>query len=230
MMRLPHLARIGLAWATMVLSAPVLALALPAPARADTACSDAAREAERSAGLPSGLLSAIGHVESGGRPWSVNSGQQGVRFGTRDEASSYVQGLLDQGRRIIDVGCFQVDLYYHPEAFARWQDGLDPQINAAAASRILQDLHARTGDWNQAVALYHSADPLRGTPYMQAVLRSWTGTGADASPLPAWSDPFTILASAQASGIMVWTPTGSQSGSRTRTGRASHGLPRIITP
>ena len=89
---------------------------------------------------------------------------RGVRFGTRDEASSYVQGLLDQGRRIIDVGCFQVDLYYHPEAFARWQDGLDPQINAAAASRILQDLHTRTGDWNQAVALYHSADPLRGTP------------------------------------------------------------------
>ena len=227
MMRLPHLARIGLAWATMVLTAPVLALALPAPARADTACSDAAREAERSAGLPSGLLSAIGHVESGGRPWSVNSGQQGVQFASRDEASGYVQGLLATGRRIIDVGCFQVDLYYHPEAFARWQDGLDPQANATAASRILQDLHARTGDWNQAVALYHSADPMRGMPYMQAVLRSWAGgTGAGASPLPAWRDPFTILVSAQAAGITVWTPAGVQGRSR----RSSPGLPRIITP
>nr|WP_321985760.1 transglycosylase SLT domain-containing protein [uncultured Lichenicoccus sp.] len=221
-MRLPHLASIGLAWAV---------LALPSQALADTACSDAARDAERTAGLPSGLLSAIGHVESGGRPWSVNSGQQGVQFTTRDEASGYVQNLLDQGRRIIDVGCFQVDLYYHPEAFARWQDGLDPTVNATAASRILQDLHARTGDWNQAVALYHSADPMRGTPYMQAVLRSWGGgTGADASPLPAWSDPFTIMVSAEASAITVWTPVGAHGAPGGRTRRALRGLPRIITP
>ncbi|WP_428377998.1 transglycosylase SLT domain-containing protein [Lichenicoccus sp.] len=222
MMRLPRLARISLAWITLV---------VPNQAFADTACSDAARDAERSAGLPSGLLSAIGYVESGGRPWSVNSGQQGVQFTTRDAASSYVQGLLDQGRRIIDVGCFQVDLYYHPEAFARWQDGLDPMVNATAASRILQDLHARTGDWNQAVALYHSADPMRGMPYMQAVLRSWSGgAGTDAPPLPAWSDPFTILVSAQASAITVWTPEGAQNGARGRNRGTPRGLPRIITP
>ncbi len=224
-MRLPRIGRlawIGLTWATLLVSTQALA---------DTSCSDAARDAERSAGLPSGLLSAIGHVESGGRPWSVNSGEQGVQFTTRDEASSYVQSLLDQGRRIIDVGCFQVDLYYHPEAFARWQDGLDPTVNASAASRILQDLHARTGNWNQAVALYHSADPMRGMPYMQAVLRSWSGgTDAGASPLPAWSDPFTILVSAQATAITVWTPGGAQNGTLGRNRRTPRGLPRIVTP
>jgi hypothetical protein len=202
-------------------------------------CEKAAAIVEQDAGLPLGLLQAIGRVESGrwdavhgqlaGWPLSVNAGSVGRQFSNRDEAVTYVQDQLASGRRLIDVGCFQIDMFYHPDVFADGRDVFDPNVNAVAASRILQDLHARTGDWNQAVALYHSADPARGTPYLQAVLRSWAGRFASSAVVatpPDHSDPFTILVSTRASAVAVWAPTEVPD----RPARRRSGLPVVITP
>ena len=115
------------------------------------------------------------------------------------------------------------------EAFLDWQDGFDAQANAAAASRILQQLHAQTGDWNRAVALYHSADPERGDPYLRAVLSSWTrkfeNNSADTT-IADRVDPFTILAGPDLARIVVWAPNGIQGGLAPRR----QSLPAVITP
>ncbi len=86
-----------------------------------------------------------------------------------------VRSLQAQGIRLIDVGCFQVNLFYHPEAFKSLEDAFDPAINAQAAAKFLRSLYDNSADWETAVAHYHSADPALGQPYMHQVLQSWRG-------------------------------------------------------
>ena len=207
-----------------------------ARAGATTGCEQAAALAERNAGLPARLLQAIGRVESGRRdpssgqiagwPWSVNDGQRGRQFGTRDEAVAYVRDQIASGQRLIDIGCFQIDLFYHPEAFEAWQDGFSPGANAAAAARILADLHARTGDWQQAVALYHSADPARGLPYRDAVMTAWQGTRSPQIETVRPDDPFIAWTSGFPRRVAVWVPSQVQIDGAGGLRR----LPRVITP
>lgn len=206
-------------------------------------CQDAAHAAEISNRLPSGLLAAIGRIESGGqggRNWSVNANMagSGQHFASADDAEQYVQGLLAVGHRMIDVGCFQVDLFYHPDAFLHWQDAFDSQVNAEAAAHILQRLHDRTNDWYQAVALYHSGDPERGQPYLRSVLDAWNGitragvTGEPGITMPprVFADPYVVMSSLSAVHLVVWTPDGSHDIARAGQSVRVSGEPRIITP
>ena len=97
--------------------------------------------------LPAGLLAAIGTVESGrgglgsmqrvAWPWSINAGGRGLYVPSKAAAVMTVRSLQAAGLRTIDVGCFQVDLFYHPEAFATLDAAFDPETNSRAAARIL---------------------------------------------------------------------------------------------
>src|SRR5207248_147780 len=60
--------------------------------------------------------------------------------------------------RYIDVGCLQVDLTLHRQAFASLEDAFDPVANADYAARYLSDLYRDEAErnWNVAVGLYHS--------------------------------------------------------------------------
>ena len=199
------------------------------PAAAEASCLDAASAAEIRNRIPAGLLKAIGHVESGGWSWSVNGNDAlpGRHFADVDAARRYAQGLFHAGRRMVDLGCFQVDLFYHPEAFGSWETAFDDDANADAAAHILSRLHARFGDWNQAVASYHSADPTRGQPYLQSVLAAWTEHfDISGTTLPSPADPYVIMA-VPVPGLTIWDPSGRMA-SASRKG--STGLPRIIAP
>ncbi len=138
------------------------------------------REEARS-GLPHGLLQAIGRVESGRRdpdglveawPWSINAAGQGFFAPSAEAAIAKVAALQASGVRSIDVGCFQVNLLHHPDAFASLAEAFDPAANARVAARILL-AGQQGGHWEMAVARYHSATPEFGFPYAQAVYASW---------------------------------------------------------
>lgn len=195
-------------------------------------CLDATRGAELRHGIPAGLLAAIAHVESGNRAFSVNGNGRGPgrQFDTIEAATQYVQGMLATGNRLIDLGCLQVDLLYHPDAFRQWQDAFDSDLNAEAAAGILSQLHDRTGDWRQAVALYHSADPARGQSYLRLVTAAWGDGGAlmDADASPSAADPYVIEASST-SGVAVWLP-GMTGLPRQASNGSTRRLPRVITP
>lgn len=106
-----------------VIAPATLAPATIAPAGmlqpARSACEQAGRQAETAAGLPQGLLLAIGRVESGrysatlGRvapwPWTVDIAGTGVLFATRAAALTAVRTALASGQSNIDAGCFQVN-------------------------------------------------------------------------------------------------------------------------
>jgi hypothetical protein len=146
-------------------------------------CRAAITEAERGANLPRGLLQAIGRVESGRRdpetgqfapwPWTINAEGEGKYFPTREAAIAHVRQLQARGVRIIDVGCMQVNLHHHPNAFASLEQAFDPLTNARYAARFLTELNAGRGDWRQAAGHYHSQTPERAVPYREKVLAAW---------------------------------------------------------
>ena len=129
------------------------------PARPIVDCRSAATSFERSAGLPSGLLLAIGQIESGRTdpvtnrtdpwPWATNHAGEGHYFASAQEAIAWVTAQQAIGIRSIDVGCFQVNLHYHPDAFADLTEAFDPAANARYAAALLNRLHEQgeAGRW-----------------------------------------------------------------------------------
>lgn len=141
-------------------------------------CRAAIMAAERAAGIPTQLMAAIARVESGRRdaqgvvqpwPWTINAEGVGSTYNSKAEAIAAVQRLQASGVRSIDVGCMQVNLMYHPDAFATLDQAFDPAANARYAASFLTRLHGQTGDWTKATAAYHSATPELGERYQRKV-------------------------------------------------------------
>ncbi len=157
---------------------------LPLPGAGDGAlCRAATEQAERESGVPDQLLTAISRVETGqadpltGRreawPWSINVEGAGHSYGSKAEAISAVREFQQNGARSIDVGCMQINLLQHPDAFSSLETAFDPGANARYGARFLSDLFAQTGSWPHAVAAYHSQTPGIGESYQWQVLQAW---------------------------------------------------------
>ena len=148
-----------------------------------TLCARHAAEIEIREDLPPHLLSAISKVESGrwvasrrtvsAWPWTVTSGGKGRFYATMDEALEAVLALRASGRRNIDVGCMQVNLLYHPDAFEDMRAALDPARNIAYAADLLRRLKSEARSWPKAIAYYHSRKNSRNGPYRRKVFRFW---------------------------------------------------------
>src|SRR6185312_3562353 len=146
-------------------------------------CRQAIDAAERAHGVPAKLLAAIGRVESGRRdplsgkwnpwPWTVNADGQGCFFDNRAQALAAVRAMQARGIRSIDVGCMQVNLQQHPEAFTTLEQAFDPAANANYAARFLNELFLQSGSWSKAAGLYHSATPGIGSDYQRKVMAVW---------------------------------------------------------
>jgi hypothetical protein len=223
----------------------IAALAVAGVARADVlpgnACMAAGHDAEQGSALPSNLLISIGMVESGRTdpltghkapwPWTVNADGQGQYFENKADAEAFVRFAEASGAHDIDVGCFQISLQSHPDAFATLDDAFDPAHNAAYAARFLTQLKAQTGSWNTAIADYHSALPDLGLPYQRLVLAAWKRMGdlplglgddvAEASYIPP--DNSIVLQSAAAKRVHVYSMLDENSLP------SRPGLPRVIT-
>ena len=179
-------------------------------------CAQAGTLAEQRFGIPDGLLRAVGLVESGRTgpdgvtaawPWTIDAGGQGHFLGDRAEAVATVRALYDAGTTSIDVGCYQVNLFHHPTAFASLDEAFDPTANALYAARFLSELHAREGSWEAAVAMYHSAVSTHGLPYRDRVFAAW-GNAVPARPaLVAYGMRVVIpVAAGTAPGVIVLRP------------------------
>lgn len=170
----------------------------PDDAAAWSLCRGAIAAAEPGSGLPPGLLGSIALVESGrgdprsGRvapwPWTYNAEGEGRFLPSRAAAVAEVSALLARGTRSVDVGCMQVNLAHHPNAFASLDHAFDPERNVRYAIRFLLDLRARTGNWAQAIAQYHTGEVVRGLAYHRRVALARLGAawaaGGGTVPLP----------------------------------------------
>jgi len=138
---------------------------------------------EREYAIPTHLLSAIASTESGRFheglgmklpwPWSINANGKSYFFDSKEDAISAVRKLRARGVQSIDVGCMQVNLYHHPEAFASLNEAFEPQNNIAYAASFLRSLYDEGGSWKRAAGNYHSRTPSLGAEYVGQVYDSW---------------------------------------------------------
>lgn len=143
-------------------------------------CRSAIQQADTGSGAPANMLMGIGRVEAGRPdpvtgtvhpwPWTINAEGQGHFFDTKAQAITFARQLQQRGVRSMDVGCMQVNLMHHPNAFRDLEEAFDPPANARYAARFLKELRDKTGSWETAAAWYHSADPKEGEPYRARVL------------------------------------------------------------
>ncbi|MBK1671553.1 hypothetical protein CKO28_26500 [Rhodovibrio sodomensis] len=187
--RCPAVTRLA---AAGLLVASLLAVLAAAPARADSApggdawavCAAATDAAEAiRPDLPAHLLGALAKVESGrwhagskarlAWPWTVMAEGRGRYLPSRAAAVAEVRELQARGVTNIDVGCMQVNLHWHGQAFDSLQQAFDPAYNVAYAAAFLLDLRASENSWTKAIGVYHSRTPKFSGPYRSKVFRHW---------------------------------------------------------
>lgn len=178
----------------------LLLLAAPSVQAQDAeACNAAFPAAESRWQIPKGLLSAIAQVESNRWPWIIDAAGTAHSFASKAEAEAAVASLTAQGLRNVDVGCMQISLLHHPDAFASLSQAFDPASNIDYAARFLAGLHRLSGSWDAAIARYHSATPALGEAYRHRVLAAWHGETLAASN----ERGFTVENSF---GLRIWRP------------------------
>ncbi len=183
MLRLPFGIRSIIVFALLALLAPLAAVPARAAMEDSALCRDAIAGAESGYDIPSQLLMAVALVETGRWdeaaqrvvpwPWTVYAQGKGYYFTTAAQAAAEVERLRALGVRNIDVGCMQVNLYYHSNAFPDLDAAFDPTSNVAYAAGFLVDLYAAKRSWAGAVALYHSTTPKYAKPYRKKVIKAW---------------------------------------------------------
>ena len=107
-------------------------------------------------------------------PWTVTAEGKGRYFDTKAAAVAEVRALKARRIRNIDVGCMQINLFYHPDAFADLEAALDPASNVAYAASYLKNLRLSQGSWTRAAGAYHSQNPTLGSAYRARVMRLWS--------------------------------------------------------
>jgi hypothetical protein len=143
-------------------------------------CAAALRDAEQRYHLPPALLASIAKAESGRPitllvdirpwPWTIDADGIGLFLDSKAAAVAWVRQQVSR-HRFIDVGCMQIDLHYHPGAFASLDEAFDPAANADYAARLLTSLYRGEagGSWDIAVGLYHSHTSLLAAQYRDRV-------------------------------------------------------------
>ncbi|MDE1148132.1 MAG: transglycosylase SLT domain-containing protein [Azospirillaceae bacterium] len=137
----------------------LVAAGLAGAAPAHAACLDHILQAEKEAGVPSGLLLAVALVESGqsisSEAYAVNV-KGNVHFApTPSAAAKYLRDPKGNLRQDVTAGCMQLSLSDHKAAFRPVEKIVDPKENVEYAARMLARLRATAGSWAAAVARYN---------------------------------------------------------------------------
>lgn len=177
----------------MILAAAVISMAVsPAfsqnniPREQDSAsdndCESLTKIVEKTFALPTGILTSISRVEAGrvtdngeqrAWPWTINHAGKGVFFDTKDEMLEYVSTHLDDSDQNIDIGCMQINHFWHGDQFVDLDEMADPFTNIVYSAIFLTDLKATHESWDQAIRHYHNANPNQNAPYVEKVYAVW---------------------------------------------------------
>ena len=157
------------------------------PVAQSAQCGAAIAATEQRYLLPAGLLASIAKVESGrpitsaadvrAWPWAIDAEGRGLFLDSKPAAVAWVEQAHARHVRVIDVGCMQVNLFYHPAAFADLEQAFDPAANTDYAARFLLSLYhgPAGGSWPVAVGLYHSGTPELADEYRARVAATGAG-------------------------------------------------------
>jgi soluble lytic murein transglycosylase-like protein len=150
------------------------------------------REMTRASGkydVPLGVLYAVGLTESGRKeslqPFAMNIEGKPYFAASSAEAVRKFDEARAGGAKLIDIGCMQINWYFHGEHFRSVAAMFDPKLNVDYAARFLTTLRRKEGSWTLAVARYH-AGPNNNPAQKRYVC--------------------TVIANMVATGFGTWTP------------------------
>ena len=184
------------------------------------ACDSAAQTAALKYGVPPEIMLSIVRVETGRGedkmpwPWTINSDGKGYWFETRQAAIAFADKKLAAGSDDFDIGCFQINLRWHPDAFLSLEDAFDPNANAYYAAQFLVSLFQTEGDWKSAVAAYHSRSAAQAKSYIAQIEAAYANhilpSDKDVEPSPPEADVpqnrFPLLQPGESSGFGSLVP------------------------
>lgn len=131
----------------------------PAAAAPDL-CEREMAQAARKYGVPLGILFAVGLTETGigGNlsAYALNLEGENVYSLDREQAIERFKAARASGKKLIDIGCMQLNWYYHGERFASVEEMFDPHKNVDYAAHFLKELKESEKDWTLAVARYNA--------------------------------------------------------------------------
>ncbi len=134
--------------------------AVPLAAQPADLCEKEMTRAASKYRVPLGILFAVGLTETGinGRlhAYALNLEGNVVYSPGKPQAIERFSAAKAAGMKLIDVGCMQLNYYFHGENFSSAGDMLDPHRNVDYAARFLSELKRREGSWTMAVARYNA--------------------------------------------------------------------------
>lgn len=155
----------------------------PAAAESRNVCEREMVAAARQYHVPLGVLYAVGLTETGRRnslyPYALNI--EGIaRFPrSASAAKADVLAARKEGKKLIDIGCMQINHHYHGKQFRSVEHMLEPRANVQYAAKFLKELRQSQGSWTMAVARYHAGpdnDPAQKR-YVCKVIANMVATG-----------------------------------------------------
>lgn len=94
-------------------------------------CEREIRIAAAKYGIPEGILYSVGLTETGRKgslqPFALNVEGKALFADNMGEAMQLFQKAKQGGAKLIDVGCMQINHYFHGEAFQSVEDMFEPQ-------------------------------------------------------------------------------------------------------
>lgn len=139
--------------------------------------------------IPVNVLYAVGLTESarGSRlePFAINVEGQAQFSSSLAEALQKVRAAQARGAKLIDIGCMQINHYFHGKQFPSLEAMFEPARNVDYGAKFLVELKTREGSWTKAVARYHAGpgnEPAQRR-YVCSVIRNMVAVG-----LGQWTD------------------------------------------
>ena len=167
-----------------LLVAAACTFSLPAAAAgAGNLCERQMAYAAQKHGVPLGVLYAVGLTETGRgdslRPYALNIEGKASYDDDKATALARFAGARAAGKKLIDVGCMQINHHFHATHFKSVEQMFEPAANVEYAALFLKQLKAREGNWTMAVARYHAGpdnDPAQKR-YVCRVIANMVATG-----------------------------------------------------
>jgi soluble lytic murein transglycosylase-like protein len=165
------------------------AVAVEAPATGNV-CERVMKDASARYDVPLGMLYAVGLTESGRKeslqPFAMNVEGRSYFATSVADGIRHFEDARKAGAKLIDIGCMQINHYYHSSEFASLEAMFEPRANVDYAARFLKSLRQREGSWTLAVARYHAGpnnNPAQ-KKYVCTVITNMVATG-----FGSWTEP-----------------------------------------
>ena len=137
-------------------------------------CGKYIKKASRQVGVLPEILWGVTMTESnwktGPWPWTLNIAGRPYFFKSKEKMKVFLNKLPKKKLNKTDIGCMQVNYYYHRRHFNSISEMIDPETNVIYGARFLKKLYGKTQNWLEAIGDYNTTRNNGKSPYTRHVL------------------------------------------------------------